>query len=149
MSSHRHWCHFHDGYLGIQGMRSDVFINTTPNNTIPLDGFPSSNGHGEAKCYHCKAGSFLRDRSCGYERQRNNLVCTEVHCDILNRWDPTRDVPLNLALVGDDGKLTVERSLVLKEKEMEIPLDTNKLYKLNFDSSAVGASQFFCSIALS
>jgi len=44
-------------------------------------------------------------------------------------------IPLNLANLGSNGKLEVDRTILLKEKEMEIPLDTSKPYKLNHNNS--------------
>jgi len=46
-------------------------------------------------------------------------------------------IPLNLAHVGAGGKIEVDRSVVLSEREMEIPLDTSKPFKLNYDTSSV------------
>lgn len=47
-----------------------------------------------------------------------------------------RQIPLNLATVQEDGKLKVD-TLLLKEKEITIPLDTSKPFKLNYDSTGV------------
>lgn len=48
----------------------------------------------------------------------------------------TWQIPLNVAAVGKDGKLKVDR-ILLKEKEITIPLDTTKPFKLNYDTSGV------------
>ncbi|KAI5119980.1 hypothetical protein M0805_004425 [Coniferiporia weirii] len=45
-------------------------------------------------------------------------------------------IPLNVASLDADGKLKVER-ILLKDKEITIPLDTNKAFKLNYDTSGV------------
>ncbi|KAL5529124.1 hypothetical protein ACEPAG_5098 [Sanghuangporus baumii] len=45
-------------------------------------------------------------------------------------------IPLNIASTGADGKLKVDR-ILLTEKEVTIPLDTTKPFKLNYDTTGV------------
>ncbi len=44
-----------------------------------------------------------------------------------------RHVPLNLLHVTADGNTTVEHEIYLKEKEIELKLDTTLPFKLNAD----------------
>ena len=46
-----------------------------------------------------------------------------------------RTIPLSLLTVSEDGKATVNRDLLLDEREKYIPLDTSKPFKLNADTT--------------
>ncbi|KLO18576.1 hypothetical protein SCHPADRAFT_114733 [Schizopora paradoxa] len=45
-------------------------------------------------------------------------------------------IPLNLAIIESDGQLKVNHAITLNEKEIEIPLDTSRSYKLNVGTSS-------------
>ncbi|KAF8633724.1 hypothetical protein AX17_004382 [Amanita inopinata Kibby_2008] len=47
------------------------------------------------------------------------------------------NVPLSLLTVGEDGKATINKSIILKDREMTIPLDISKPFKLNAGTSGV------------
>ena len=48
---------------------------------------------------------------------------------------PHRSIPLNLLTVSEDGKATINKDLLLDEREKFIPLDTSKPFKLNADTT--------------
>ena len=53
-----------------------------------------------------------------------------------------RHVPLNLIRVDGDGKVHRDNSLILKDREITIPLDTSLPYKLNYDTSGACEWQY-------
>ena len=52
-----------------------------------------------------------------------------------------RTIPLSLLTVSEDGKATVNRDLLLDEREKFIPLDISKPFKLNADTT--GFCEFY------
>ncbi|KAI8998978.1 leucyl aminopeptidase [Trametes punicea] len=51
-------------------------------------------------------------------------------------------LPLNLLTVDSSGKATLRKDLLLEEREKFIPLDTNKPFKLNADTTGFYAVQY-------
>lgn len=57
-------------------------------------------------------------------------------------WYIIRHIPLNLLTEDADGKVQIDRSLVLKDREITIPLDPSKPYKLNAGTTGVCKSVY-------
>jgi aminopeptidase 2 len=56
-------------------------------------------------------------------------------------------VPLSLLTVGEDGKPKIQREIVLKDREMEIELDTSKPFKLNAGTVSPGQLSEYLTLA--
>lgn len=67
-----------------------------------------------------------------------------VHISLNMR--PNRTIPLSLLTVGEDGNPVVDKETVLDSREMIIPLNTTKPYKLN--TNTVGVCALSCPISL-
>lgn len=50
-----------------------------------------------------------------------------------------RSVPLSLLTVDESGKPTINRTLLLDQREMTIPIDTSKAFKINAGTVGVCA----------
>jgi aminopeptidase 2 len=48
-----------------------------------------------------------------------------------------RHIPLGLLTVGKDGKSTADKSIILSDKEVELPVEAGALWKLNAGTTGV------------
>lgn len=68
------------------------------------------------------------------------MVCINlIHAsDIVSDFDHAlRSVPLSLLTTDTNGKAKIDRSLLLDQREITIPLDTSKPFKLNAGTTGV------------
>jgi aminopeptidase 2 len=74
-------------------------------------------------------------------RDNETIWCVSFSASFpLNTHISRRTLPLRLLTVGHDGKPSIDSSLVLRQREMSLPLDMSKPFKLN--AGATGFCEF-------
>ncbi|KAH8117511.1 peptidase family M1-domain-containing protein [Phellopilus nigrolimitatus] len=101
------------------GEASGLDIAIMMDNWVSKMGFPLLTVTEKAGAIHVRQDRFLET---GPAADKDNKTIWQI--------------PLNIASVDSDGKLNVDRTL-LKDKEITIPLDTSKPFKLNCDTTGV------------
>ena len=104
-----------------------------------LDWLSGLDGQGERRGDPCEAGSIPCDQRCEGGREPDYLVCIWALINHRLTYHPTRYTPLTLLLTDASGKASIDRNIVLDQREIAIPIDATKPWKLNAGTVGVCA----------